>query len=186
MLAAKARMLGFDILTATLRKAGAAVSPIRRWTAGLVRVAQAIYVRQCANLKRKAFHCVGMPPARLLRREVPAGVVAGNLTRIGWTKMEHAGMRQYFRFGAFAEPAKDRAGLVKIAIRHARGEGWIDRGSRLSPAGDHPNEILAARANGVPSIAGATGLGPSEELAAHGPDIVVPDLRSLELEMPLR
>jgi phosphoglycolate phosphatase-like HAD superfamily hydrolase len=127
-----------------------------------------------------------MPPARLLRREVPAGVVAGNLTRIGWTKMEHAGMRQYFRFGAFAEPAKDRAGLVKIAIRHARGEGWIDRGSRLSPAGDHPNEILAARANGVPSIAGATGLGPSEELAAHGPDIVVPDLRSLELEMPLR
>jgi len=108
MLAAKARMLGFDILTATLRKAGAAVSPIRRWTAGLVRVAQAIYVRQCANLKRKAFPLRGhaaapLAPAAKCRREW----LPENLTRIGWTKMDTTpGCAQYYSsLRAFAEPA---------------------------------------------------------------------------------
>ena len=64
---------------------------------------------------------------RLLRRHVPTGLVTGNLTRIGWKKMEHAGLRHYFRFGAFAEQARDRAGLVRMAVRQARREGWIDR-----------------------------------------------------------
>ena len=41
--------------------------------------------------------------------------------------MERAGLRQYLRFGAFAELARDRAGLVRIAVREAKREGWIDR-----------------------------------------------------------
>ena len=34
--------------------------------------------------------------------------------------MESAGLRRYLRFGAFAELADDRAGLVCIALKEAR------------------------------------------------------------------
>jgi phosphoglycolate phosphatase len=120
---------------------------------------------------------------RLERRGVVIGLVTGNLSRIGWRKMERAGLRPYFRFGAFAELAKDRAGLVRIAIRHARKEGWISRAGRISLIGDHPNDVRAAKANGIRAIAVATGLVTIDELRTHSPDVLLPDLRSLALEM---
>jgi phosphoglycolate phosphatase-like HAD superfamily hydrolase len=120
---------------------------------------------------------------RLWRRGVPTGLVTGNLTRIGWKKMERAGLKRYLRFGAFAELARDRAGLVDIAIRHARRERWIDRNSPITLIGDHPNDIRAARANGVRSIAVATGVIGAEELATHSPDILLEDLRQLDWEL---
>lgn len=113
------------------------------------------------------------------------GLVTGNLTRIGWRKMERAGLRPYFRFGAFAELAKDRAGLVRFAIRHARREGWIARESSISLVGDHPNDVRAAQANGIRSVAVATGLASMEELQSHGPDLALTDLRSLAVEILL-
>jgi len=122
---------------------------------------------------------------RLQRRGAVIGLVTGNLSRIGWRKMERAGLRPYFRFGAFAELANDRAGLVRFAIRHARRQGWIGRDSHISLIGDHPNDVRAAKANGIQAIAVATGLTEFEELQSHAPDIVVPDLRSLTLEMLL-
>ena len=122
---------------------------------------------------------------RLSRKGIPAGLVTGNLTRIGWKKMERAGLKQYLRFGAFAELAPDRAGLVRIAVRHARRQGWIDSASPVALIGDHPNDIRAARANCVRSIAVATGLSSADELASYAPDILVPDLRALSLEMLL-
>jgi phosphoglycolate phosphatase len=178
-------MLDRDILTVMLRNAGARAAMIRQAMPEVVRQAESIYVRSCPNLERKVCPGVRMLLLRLMRHGVPTGLVTGNLSRIGWKKMEHAGLRQYFRFGAFAELAKDRAGLVKIAVRRARREGWIDRHTRISLVGDHPNDILAARANGVRSVAVATGLAPAEELAAHTPDILVADLRALKLEMLL-
>jgi len=97
--------------------------------------------------------------------------------------MERAGLKQYLRFGAFAELAPDRAGLVRIAVGRARREGWIDRASPIALIGDHPNDIRAARANSVRSIAVATGVVSAEELARHAPDVLVPDLRELSMEM---
>ena len=106
----------------------------------------------------------------------------GNLTRIGWMKMERAGLRKHLRFGAFAEQAQNRAGLVKIAVKHARQQGWIDRDSPISLIGDHPNDVGAAKANRVRSIAVATGVVGADELALHSPDVLIPDLRSLSME----
>jgi phosphoglycolate phosphatase-like HAD superfamily hydrolase len=122
---------------------------------------------------------------KLARRGIPAGLVTGNLTRIGWKKMERAGLRQYLRFGAFAELARDRPGLVRIALEHARQQGWIDRASPVALVGDHPNDIRAARAHGVRAIAVATGLVGAEELAAHSPDVLVRDMRALSIDMLL-
>jgi phosphoglycolate phosphatase len=175
-------MLDRDILQIMLTNAGASKASIRRAMPDLVRQAQAIYDRRCPNLERKVCPGVRILLYRLFQRGIPVGLVTGNLSRIGWKKMEHAGLRRYFRFGAFAEHANDRAGLVRKAIRHARRERWIYNGSRISLIGDHENDILAAKANGIQSVAVATGLSPAAQLAALEPDYLVDDLRSLKLE----
>ncbi|HEY2844965.1 MAG TPA: HAD family hydrolase [Bryobacteraceae bacterium] len=178
-------MLDRDILSEMLANTGVSRARIRRHMPALVALAQRIYVRSCPDLRARVCPGARMLLYRLSRRGVPAGLVTGNLTRIGWKKMERAGLKPYLRFGAFAELAADRAGLVRIAVAHARREGWIDRGSRVALIGDHPNDIRAARANGVRSVAVATGLVSGEELARHAPDILVADLRALSLEMLL-
>jgi phosphoglycolate phosphatase-like HAD superfamily hydrolase len=177
-----AGMLDPDILTTMMITAGMKPAAIRRAMPEVVRHAQTIYLRTCPNLRNKVCPGVRALLYRLHRRGVVTGLVTGNLTRIGWKKMEHAGIRHYFRFGAFAELARDRAGLVRLAVRQARRQGWITRESPVSLIGDHPNDVKAARANNVRSIAVATGLCPIEELAEHNPDFLVPDLRSLRLE----
>jgi phosphoglycolate phosphatase len=148
----------------------------------MMQCAERIYQRRCPDLRKKVCPGARMLLYRLQRRGVTTGLVTGNLTRIGWKKMESAGLRQYLRYGAFAELARDRAGLVRIAVRQARNEGWIDAKSRIALIGDHPNDINAAKANRVRSIAVATGLVGADELAGHSPDVLVQDLRALSIE----
>jgi phosphoglycolate phosphatase-like HAD superfamily hydrolase len=178
-------MLDRDILAAMLARTGASRVLIRRAMPRMVAIAQSVYVRRCPDLRRKVCPGARMLLYRLFRRGVPAGLVTGNLTRIGWRKMERAGLRRYLRFGAFAERAHDRAGLVRLAIRHARTQGWIHRGSPVVLIGDHPNDIRAARANGVRAVSVATGLVSAQDLAQHAPDLLVPDMRDLSIEMLL-
>jgi phosphoglycolate phosphatase-like HAD superfamily hydrolase len=176
-------MLDRDIITEMLRKAGLSDRAIKRAMPAIVVSAQRIYQRTCPDLRRRVCPGARMLLYRLSRRKVPTGLVTGNLTKIGWKKMEQAGLRRYLHFGAFAELADDRAGLVRIAIGHARKQGWINGSGRVSLIGDHPNDIRAARANGVRSIAVGTGVVGVEELVKHQPDVLVPDMRSLSMEM---
>jgi phosphoglycolate phosphatase len=178
-------MLDRDILEAMLRNAGASAAVIRRKMPRMVEHAQAVYTRSCPDLRSKVCPGARMLLYRLSRRGVTTGLVTGNLTRIGWKKMERAGLRRYLRFGTFAELAPDRAGLVRIAIQRARREGWISTTSPVALIGDHPNDVRAARANRIRAIAVATGLASADELAASLPDVLVPDLRALSMEMLL-
>jgi phosphoglycolate phosphatase len=171
-----------DILAQMLSNAGATRAVIRSSMAPMIEHAQRVYVRRCPDLRSKVCPGARMLLYRLSRRGVTTGLVTGNLTRIGWKKMERAGLRHYLQFGAFAELARDRAGLVRIAVRQARKEGWIGKGSPVALIGDHPNDIHAAKANGVRSIAVGTGVVGVEELAGHSPDVLVPDLRALSME----
>jgi phosphoglycolate phosphatase len=177
-----AGMLDRDILTIMMKVAGMKQAAIRAAMPEVIERAQSIYLRTSPVLERKVCPGVRRLLGRLQRRGAVIGLVTGNLTRIGWRKMERAGLRPYFRFGAFAELARDRAGLVRIAVRRARKEGWIARDSRISLIGDHPNDVRAARANGVRAIAVATGLTSIGELLLHEPDLALHDLRSLTLE----
>jgi phosphoglycolate phosphatase len=180
-----AGMLDRDILATMMARGGMSAGAIRKAMPTVVQRAQSIYVRRAPDLARKVCPGVRRALLRLERRGAVIGLVTGNLSRIGWKKMERAGLRPYFRFGAFAELAKDRAGLVRVAIRLARRHRWIGRESRISLIGDHPNDVRAAQANGIRAIAVATGLVSMEELRSHGPDVILPDLRSLVLEMLL-
>ncbi|HEY7392854.1 MAG TPA: HAD family hydrolase [Bryobacteraceae bacterium] len=176
-------MLDPDILTVMLRRAGAARALIVRSLPEIMSASERRYLRTCPVLHSK--HCPGVEPVldRLTRRGLLLGLVTGNLTRIGWRKLERAGLRGYFRFGAFGEMARTRAGLARLAIREARRSGWIGRRARVSLIGDAPADIVAARANGIRIITVKTGITPPEELRALAPDFLIPNLRHLRLRM---
>jgi len=171
-----------DLIRLMLQNAGASAALIKRSMQSMIDEAQRIYLKTCPSLRRRVTPGSRMLLYRLHRRSVPAGLVTGNLTRIGWHKMESAGLRDYLRFGAFAELATTRAGLVKLAVAEARREGWIDKHARVSLIGDHPNDVQAAKANGVQSIAVGTGLCGMDALRREMPDILVEDLRALEMK----
>jgi phosphoglycolate phosphatase len=177
-----AGMLDRTILSAMMRNAGMSSSAIKRVMPEVVARAQSIYVRRVPDISRKVCPGVRSLLRRLAARGVVIGLVTGNLSRIGWRKMDRAGLRQYFRFGAFAEMASDRAGLVRVAIRRARQERWIGRESAITLIGDHPNDVLAAKANHIRSVAVGTGVVSLDELQTHSPFIAVPDLRSLKID----
>jgi phosphoglycolate phosphatase-like HAD superfamily hydrolase len=81
--------------------------------------------------------------------------------------------------------ARDRAGLARLAIRHAKRQGLIQPGATISLIGDAPSDILAAKANNVRAVAVHTGISTREELMAHEPDLLVEDLSAVRLEMLL-
>ena len=175
-------MLDPDILAAMMRNAGATDRAIRRHMPEVCRTAQALYVRRVPIIERKVCPGVRALLGRLDRLGVRMGLVTGNLTRIGWKKVERAGLKRYFGFGKFAGMSGDRAGLVRLAVREARDRGWIASDARISLIGDTPVDVRAAQLNGVRSVAVATGLSTYEELAASSPDILLEDLRGLKAE----
>ena len=176
-------MLDPDIVRVMMRRAGAAPAEIRGAMPEVLRAAERYYLRVCPALHDK--HCPGVVPLleRLARRGSLLALVTGNLTRIGWRKLERAGLRQYFQFGAFGEMAHNRAGLVKIAMRQARAAQWIAHDTPVSLIGDAPQDILAARANRIRIISVKTGITPVADLQALQPDVLLPNLRQLRLTM---
>ncbi len=178
-------MLDPDIIREMLRRAGAPARVTREALPGIVAAAERIYRRSCPVLTRRTCPGVRQLLSRFERRGIVMGLVTGNLTRIGWWKLERAGLRRYFRFGAFGEMARTRAGLARLAVRQARQEGWSGPATPVCLIGDAPADILAARANGLRSISVATGLLGVEQLRAYSPDIMLEDLRGLRPEMIL-
>jgi phosphoglycolate phosphatase-like HAD superfamily hydrolase len=171
-----------DLIRALLRSGGAKVREIESWMPAIVDRAQASYESICPQLEDRVCPGVLELLEGLEAASIPVGLVTGNLTAIGWKKMEAAGLRRHFSLGAFSEMARTRAGLAKTAIREARRKGIAGRNTAFSLVGDHPNDIEAAKLNGIRSIAVATGVSTSEELAACNPDLLVPDLRALQVE----
>ncbi len=175
-------MLDPDILTTMMRNAGMEAAEIEPAMDAIVEQAQSVYIDSVPDLKDKICPGASELLAELQAREILLALVTGNLTRIGWRKLERAGIGHYFRYGAFGEMAPDRAGLAKLAIERAREQHAISASTPISLVGDAPADIIAARANGIQSIAVCTGLTSREELESHGPDVIVEDLRGLPVE----
>jgi phosphoglycolate phosphatase len=174
-------MLDPDILTRMMLNAGASRAQIHRAMPSVIEKAQTLYLRRCPDLVAKVCPGVRRLLGLLSRRGVPLALVTGNLSRIGWRKMERCGLKDFFRYGAFAEMARDRAGLARLAIRHARREGWIQKEAIISLIGDAPSDILAARANRARAVAVHTGISTREELLLHGPDLLVENLSAIRI-----
>jgi phosphoglycolate phosphatase len=176
-------MLDPIIIDQMLRNAGAKRALIREAMPEIQRAAERFYLRVCPALHDK--HCPAVQPTleKLERRGVLLALVTGNLTRIGWRKLDRAGLKRYFRFGAFGEMAKTRAGLARWAIAEARRRGWIDRAAPVSLIGDATSDIIAAKTNRIRSISVGTGITPREDLVALAPDYLLRSLRELRLQM---
>jgi phosphoglycolate phosphatase-like HAD superfamily hydrolase len=178
-------MLDRDILSEMLRRAGAPATVAQRSLYAVMAEAERVYRQSCPDLRAKVCPGVRRFLRALRRAHVPAGLVTGNLSRIGWRKLERAGLRGHFQFGAFAEQGFNRADLARRAAATARRRGLVARDAVVALVGDHPNDIAAARANGFFSVSVGTGVVPLDELRAHSPDILVEDLRALRVEQLL-
>ncbi|HYM12321.1 MAG TPA: HAD family hydrolase [Bryobacterales bacterium] len=161
-------MLDRDILLQMMANAGVASRRAVAALPAIYRAAERYYLRNVPVLRRKT--CPGVRPLlnRLERREAVLGLVTGNLTRIGWKKLERADLARYFRFGIFGEVARTRSDLARLAVRYAAQRGWANGDCRGALIGDTPNDVTAGRAAGLDTIAVATGLCSLEELQVLG------------------
>ncbi len=176
-----AGMLDRDLITLMLRASGQSARDTRTKLGEIMRACQTSYLENCApNLS--SFLCRGVKSAlaELQHGGAALGLVTGNLSGIGWKKVELAGIRPYFSIGGFAEDGRTRARVAQVAAWRARRLGIAGRKSRISLVGDHANDVAAAKANGYRAVAVASGVMSFEDLAATKPDILVHHLEELE------
>jgi len=110
----------------------------------------------------------------LKNKQIPLGVLTGNVEGLGWIKLERVGIKDFFDFGAFGSQAYKRIELVKIARKNA--EETLDKNFKIEDfiiIGDTPRDIACAREAGLKAVAVATGLSSYEELAQEQPDLLV-------------
>ncbi|HEY1501940.1 MAG TPA: HAD family hydrolase [Acidobacteriaceae bacterium] len=117
--------------------------------------------------------------AHLERKGALLGVATGNLEEIGWIKIENAGLRRWFRFGGFCDRFEVRAEMIAHAAEQARAILGRPEGATVCVIGDTSRDIDAARVNGLPTIAVATGRYSFEELMEHRPAACTTTLEAL-------
>ena len=115
--------------------------------------------------------------AHLQARGAALGVATGNIAAIGWMKVEAAGLREWFTFGGFSDGFEARADMIAHAAELARDAAGSN--ARVCVVGDTLNDIAAARANGLPTIAVATGHCPFAELMDAAPEACAETLEAL-------
>jgi phosphoglycolate phosphatase-like HAD superfamily hydrolase len=109
------------------------------------------------------------------RPDVRSYLLTGNTRGGARAKLTHYDLFHYFPDGAFAEDTRERSTIAARALELARRAGPI-AGDRLFVIGDTPHDVHCATAIGARTIAVATGGYTVEELAAHHPWRIFPEL----------
>jgi phosphoglycolate phosphatase-like HAD superfamily hydrolase len=107
------------------------------------------------------------------------GLLTGNRTEMAEIKLAHFGLGGRFSFGGFGEQAADRDQLARQVIRRIEERHGIPP-ERCVVVGDTEHDIACARAAGARVVAVATGSRSRDQLAAHGPDLLLDDLSGHE------
>ncbi len=115
--------------------------------------------------------------AHLRAKGAALGVATGNIETIGWIKVAQAGLRPWFTFGGFADSFEVRSEMVGHALALARHHAGL--ASPVCVVGDTVFDITAARANGLPTIAVATGNYSFDELMEAEPEVCAATLEAL-------
>ncbi len=98
-------------------------------------------------------------------------LLTGNWSIGAQRKLAAASLLGRFPFGAYAEDASDRNGLVPVVRRRAAERGLAVSG--VVVIGDTINDVACARAGGAAVVVVETGFCTPEALAASGPDLQV-------------
>lgn len=115
------------------------------------------------------------------RADCLLALLTGNLRRGAEIKLGHYGVWDYFEFGAFADDHHDRNELGRFARARAldhHGEEFLPE--QIFVIGDTPRDIECGRAIGAKTVAIATGVYSTAELAEHAPDFLFADLSETE------
>ena len=124
--------------------------------------------------------CPGVPAlldALASTQVVHLGLETGNFREAAFIKLRRYGLDGYFRDGGFGRDHMRRSEVVANAIADCQSRS--DRAFRpeeVFVVGDSPADIEAGNANGVMTLAVATGSHPLEYLAGFNPTCALPDL----------
>jgi phosphoglycolate phosphatase-like HAD superfamily hydrolase len=105
------------------------------------------------------------------------GLLTGNVEQGARAKLAPTGLLPYFVLGAFGSDSPLRPDLPAVAVARAAAlDGRSYTGKQVVVVGDTPADIECGAHLGVRTVAVATGRFSVDELSAHGPDHVFPDL----------
>jgi phosphoglycolate phosphatase-like HAD superfamily hydrolase len=112
------------------------------------------------------------------RDDVIVGLLTGNLEEGARAKLRSAGIDpDRFVVGAFGSDHEERGELPAVALERAREQLGVDvSGADVIVIGDTPADIHCGRGVGARAIAVATGFFSLDELRAHSPAALFPDL----------
>ena len=165
------------ILRDALERAGV---PTERWRPQLAATREAM----CRFVQERSQDLAitllnGVVPVleHLRSRGAKLGVATGNLEGIGRTKLQHAGLLQYFDFGAYSDAYEFRRDVFGNGADQAR--ELAGPTAAICVLGDTPLDVQAARDNGLDVIAVATGIYSFTALQAEGPDRCLHSMRDL-------
>jgi len=109
-------------------------------------------------------------------------VLTGNLEPMAHLKLSAAGLATYFPFGAFGSDHEVRDELPAIALKRAHAyTGRHFRGKDIVIIGDTEYDIRCGMSVGAFAIGVCTGNYRREDLALHGPDVILDDLNDYAL-----
>lgn len=142
---------------------------------------------QMAKFGEKLFYQDGLSPctgvieliSRLSHRnDTLLGLQTGNILPTAHLKLDAAGLdATSFLIGAYGSDSAKREELIPFALERATARsGLIPHLVDVIVIGDTPSDIECAKANGVKSLAVATGSFSSETLAKYDPDFLLDDL----------
>ncbi len=151
------------------------------------------YIEEMKRATGNGAHTIhAMPGGREVLQRVAShprylsALLTGNIQPAAYLKLELTGLSKFFQLpGAFGDESFDRRDLPAIAAQRISEH----LGASLQPEqfiviGDTPNDIACARHFGARVLAVATGrMHSQEDLLAHEPDALVPDLLDVELVM---
>ncbi len=110
-------------------------------------------------------------------RRVVLGLLTGNVAEGAAVKLAPTGVARLFKVGAYGSDSAWRPDLPAVAARRAEEvTGLRFTGKEIAVIGDTPADIQCGASLGVKTVAVATGTHAIDELAAHAPDFVFPDL----------
>jgi phosphoglycolate phosphatase-like HAD superfamily hydrolase len=118
-----------------------------------------------------------------LHGQIVQAPLTGNIAPIARRKLDLIGLLPYLEVaaGGYGDDHEDRVQLLPIAAqRAARLLGRTFRGCNIIIVGDTPNDIRCGKLNGARTVAVATGPYSVEQLRAHSPDALLPDMSDFD------
>ncbi len=124
---------------------------------------------------------VDLLEALALNPVVQLGLETGNFREAAFIKLRRYGLDAFFEDGGFGGDCTERRQVVAAAIASCQGKsGRTYRPGDVFLVGDSPSDLEAGNANGVRTLAVATGFYSVEDLAKLNPSYVLPDLSDTE------